>query len=235
MNSKLIKLLVSVCVSLSLIIAGEWGYAGYMRHRLLASIKSATLQNYKADQLPTIELVKQPEDSYVDLVSRPLFIKGRRAVEEPHPDVLPGEAAKPDNFDWQLNGVYSTKKAVLALFGRSKSKVAKDNYRKITVGDDLDGWKLIEINKDRALLKQGTHEKELLLRKAKPKILPPGANIPSPFTKAPASAPNPFTQAPASAPNPFTQVPPPAPPTPVPPVNPEPPANTTGDTPESNQ
>jgi hypothetical protein len=47
--------------------------------------------------------------------------------------------------------------------------VAKDNYRKIGIGAELDGWKIVEIYQDKALLKQGTQEKELLLRKIKPK------------------------------------------------------------------
>ncbi len=166
MNIKLIKLLVSVCIGLCLIIAGEWLYASYMQHRLLTSISSEKPQDYKTDELPEIELTKQPEESYVDLVARPLFIKGRKPVDEPSPEAAQA-AAKSESFDWQLTGVYSTKKTVSALFSRSKSKVAKDNHRKITVGDDLDGWKLTEINKDRAVLKQGSNEKELLLRKPK--------------------------------------------------------------------
>jgi hypothetical protein len=92
---------------------------------------------------------------------------------------------------------------VSALFSRSKSKAAKDNYRKITLGDDLDGWKLVEINKDRALLKRGSGEKELPLRKPKSKALPPPQQPPNnvspftPFTPPPAPA-----QAPAPAPAP---------------------------------
>ncbi len=186
MNIKLVKLLASVCIGLCLIIAVEWLYASYMRHRLLASISSEKPQDYKADELPEIELTKKPEESYVDLVARPLFIKGRRPVEEPHTEAEQSVAAKSETFDWQLTGVYSTKKTMSALFSRSKSKVAKDNHRKLTVGDDLDGWKLIEINKDRAVLKQGGNEKELLLRKPKPKELPREENAtPPPPTPAP--------------------------------------------------
>ncbi|MFZ2312921.1 MAG: hypothetical protein WAV82_09920, partial [Methylobacter sp.] len=171
MNTKLLKVLASVCIGLSLIIAVEWLYASYSKHRLLKSISSEKLQDYKTDELPKIDLTKQPEESYVDLVARPLFIEGRKPVDEPSPEAAQA-AAKSESFDWQLNGVYSTKKNTSALFSRSKSKVAKDNHRKITVGDDLDGWKLIEINKDRVLLKQGGNEKELLLRKPKLKVLP---------------------------------------------------------------
>jgi len=213
MNIKLIKLLVSVGISLCLVIAGEWLYARYMQHRLLASIAEEKPQEYKADQLPDIELTRQPEDNYVDLVARPLFIKGRRPVDEPVRET--GQAAaKTETFDWQLTGVYSTKKTVSALFSRAKSKVAKDNHRKITVGEDLDGWKLIEINKDRALLKQGSKEKELLLRKPKLKTPLPGAN----GTVPPAPAP-----APAPAATPESEPPPP------------PPQDNNGDASEGNQ
>jgi type II secretory pathway component PulC len=187
MNNKLIKLLLFVSIGLCLIIVGEWLYASYMKYSLLTSVSSAKPQDYKTDELPEIELTKQPEESYVDLVARPLFIKGRRAVDEPRPEAEQGEA-RSENFDWQLNGIFGTKKAVSALFSRAKTKVAKDNFRKITVGDELDGWKLIEINKDRAVFKQGNKEKELLLRKPKSKelsrqpnqVAPPAQPVPAP-------------------------------------------------------
>lgn len=188
MNSKLITLLVFACISLSLIIAGEWLYASYTQHRLLTSVSSEKLQDYKADELPEIELTKQPEESYVDLVARPLFVKGRRAVEEPSPEAEQA-AAKSESFDWQLTGVYGTKKTVSALFSRAKSKLAKDNFRKITLGDDLDGWKLTEMNKDKVMLKQGANVKELLLRKPKLKVLSPRANGAAPAVPAAVSEP----------------------------------------------
>lgn len=198
MNSKLIKLLLSAVIGLCLIIAGEGLYAVTMKHRLLTSISSAKPQDYKTDELPAIELTKQPEESYVDLVARPLFIKGRRAVDEPRPEAEQA-AVKPENFDWQLSGVYGTPKAESALFSRSKTKVAKDNFRKITVGGEIDGWKLTEIDKDRALFKQGDKEKELLLRKPKLKELPRQENKVAPPIPAPVSAPPP---APAAIPEP---------------------------------
>lgn len=198
MNSKLIKLLASVCIGLCLIIAAEWLYASYMRHRLLTSIGSEKPQDYESDELPEIDLEKQPEDSYVDLVARPLFIKGRRPVNEPSPEAEQA-GAKSDSFDWQLSGIYSAKKTFSALFSRSKSKVAKDNHRKLTVGEELDGWKLTEINKDSVMLKQGGSEKELLLRKPKlKKASPPSVNGAIPPAPAPAAP----VPAPAAVPEP---------------------------------
>lgn len=201
MNNKLIKLLTSACVSLCLIIAGEWLYASYRQHSLLTSISSAEPQDYKADELPEIELAKQPEESYADLVDRPLFIEGRRPVAEVSPETAQAAAAaKSDSFDWQLTGVYSTQKTLSALFGRSKSKLAKDNYRKITVGGDLDGWELTEINEDRVMLTQGSNKKELLLRKQKSKAPPQAAGGTMPTIQAPVPKALPVTPAPVPEP-----------------------------------
>ena len=177
MNSKLVSVLASVCIVLMLIIIGEWFYA--VRAQKL-TLNSTTIAETKAlnDEMPTIELTRQSEESYADLVTRPLFIKGRKPVDEPSPEDEK-TAATANNFDWQLNGVYSSKKGLAALFSRSTSKVPKDNYRKISTGADLDGWKLTEIQKDRAILKQGDQQKELLLRKPKLKDLSKKPKVPN--------------------------------------------------------
>lgn len=177
MNKKLISLLLIVCAVLVLIIVGEWLYAIKAQRDLLAST-SASAKKAAPDAMPTLALTKQPEESYDQLVNRPLFIKGRKPVEEPKPETaqVPVVAVV---FDWDLNGVYTKDKGLTALFSRAKTKVPKDNYRKIAVGADLDGWKLTEIKTDRAIFMQGTNKKEVLLRKAKPKSpLPP--NRPAP-------------------------------------------------------
>jgi hypothetical protein len=177
MNSKLVTVLVSVCIVCALIIIGEWFYAVQAQKQTLASTTSAETK-ISHDEMPGIELTRQSEESYADLVARPLFIKGRRPVDEPSPEEA--QAINVANtFDWQLNGVYSTKKGLSALFSRSTSKVAKDNHRKISTGADLDGWKLTEIYKDKAILKQGNQQKELLLRKPKSKGLPKNPNVPN--------------------------------------------------------
>ena len=167
MNSKLIAGLASFCIACILIIIGEWLYASWAEKTILTSLTS-TDKKLSPDEMPHIELNEQPEESYVDLVARPLFIKGRKPIDEPSPEEAKN-ALVPVIFDWELNGVYTTANGLSALFSRSKTKVAKDNYRKISIGAELDGWKIVEIYQDKALLKQGVQEKELLLRKIKPK------------------------------------------------------------------
>ena len=167
MNKKLIAGLACFCIACTLIIIGEWLYASWAEKTILTSLTSKD-KKLSPDEMPHIELNEQPEESYVDLVARPLFIKGRKPIDEPSPEAIQN-ALVPVVFDWELNGVYTTANGLSALFSRSKTKVAKDNYRKIGIGAELDGWKIVEIYQDKALLKQGTQEKELLLRKIKPK------------------------------------------------------------------
>ena len=173
MNNKLVSVLAGICLALILIIIGEWLYAINSQKQLLNSASSLETKKYQLDEMPVIELTGKSEESYADLVTRPLFIKGRKPVDEPTPEEKKNAAAAVAvKFDWVLNGVYTKRKTLSALFSRATSKVPKDNFRKKIVGEDLDGWKLTEIYKDKVILKQGSEEKELLLRKPKLKELP---------------------------------------------------------------
>ena len=177
MNSKIMFVLVSVCIVCVFIVAGEWYYSVQVEKHALAPATSAG-KKISIDEMPVIELIRQPEESYADFVARPLFINGRRPVEEPSPEEAQN-IAEANILDWELNGVYTTKKGLSALFSRSKSKAAKDNYRRMSVGADLSGWKLTEIRTDRVILKQGAQQKELLLRKPKLKELSKQPNRPN--------------------------------------------------------
>jgi hypothetical protein len=169
MNIKLISALASICIVCALLIMGEWFYALWAEKSTLSSLV-ATDTKTSHDDMPDINLNEKTEQSFADLVTRPLFIKGRKPVDEPTPEETQNAAAAaPVVFDWELNGVYTTSKGLSALFSRSKSKVAKDNYRKISLGADLDGWKLSEIFQDKVVLKQGAQQKDLPLRKIKAK------------------------------------------------------------------
>lgn len=169
MNIRLIKFLTSICVGLCVIIFCEWLYAVYAQKQLLESIQAVDKQNKRLAELPSLELTKQPESSYVDLVARPLFIQGRKPVNEPTNVTVPVTNAATETFNWAVNGIYTYQNKLYALISRTTTKVPKDNYRKVTKDNDIDGWKLTEIFKDRIVVSQGGKTKELPLRKAKPK------------------------------------------------------------------
>lgn len=195
MNIKLISLLAAGCTALVILIAGEWFYSGSAQQQLLTSAMSVKAPDFQPDELPTMELAGEPESSYEDLVSRPLFIKGRKPVEEPTSEQANATSVV-ENFDWQLNGIYTTKKGISALFSRAKSKLAKDNFRRIIAGEELDGWKLTEIGKDNVFLTQGSEKKELPLRKPKLKTKALSPRQPNPANPAAVPAAEPPSEQP---------------------------------------
>jgi hypothetical protein len=167
MNNKLITVLLAACLPLTLIIIGEWFYALHVRDAALTPAPK-TSKAASPTEMPSLDLSGLTEESYQQLVNRPLFIKGRRPVEEPTIEQTQAGAIQA-NFDWQLNGIYSTPKGQSALFSRITTKIPKDNFRRIGLGSNLDGWKLEEIASDKVILSLGSGKKELPLRKAKPK------------------------------------------------------------------
>lgn len=167
MNVKLITLLASLCLALGLIIAGEWLYARQTQAKLLAPA-AVKPDPAEPEALPGVSVAAQSEDSYTALILKPLFIKGRKPVDEPDPEE--SRTAVPESaFDWELSGIYGKNGRVSALVSRGKVKVIRDNHRRIRIGAELDGWKLADIQNDRVILMRGDARKELLLRKPKPK------------------------------------------------------------------
>lgn len=177
MNSKLIKTLTIVCLVLMVIIALEWLYAARVQKQLLSSISSPSTP-ILPDEMPAIDLNAQPEESYVDLVERPLFIAGRKPIAETEQTQTVVTA---NTFDWRLSGIYTTQKGLTALLTRTVAKIpdpanvasakpSADKYRKVIIEGDIDGWKVTAIHPDEVMLMQGSTQKKLLLRKPKPKI-----------------------------------------------------------------
>ena len=185
MNFKLIKFLTAICVALCIVLVCEWMYAMFTQSQLLKDAENADSKKKVIAELPSIELSKRPEASYSDLVTRPLFIQGRKPVNEPTDTPTPTTNTATDTFNWALNGIYTQHNKLYALFSRTTTKLPKDNYRKVTKDSDIDGWKVIEIDKDKVVVSQGTKQLDLPLRKPKPKdatnktadpMVAPGAN-----------------------------------------------------------
>jgi hypothetical protein len=178
MNSKLIKALSIVCLVFIAVITLEWFYATNAQEQLLSSISQPSKQAV-TDKMPTINLNAQTEAVYVDLVNRPLFISGRKPVAEVDQTPEQVTAGVAGTFDWQLNGILTTKKGLMALLTRTIVKTPSDKYRKVIVGDNIEGWKVAQIHADKIQLTQGSTQKELLLRKLKAKKQEQNGAIPT--------------------------------------------------------
>jgi hypothetical protein len=188
-NIKVLRLVAAICAVLLVIIVMEWLIAKFSESRLLNSIESPASSNVSNDPLPEVDLDAKTEESYVELVSRPLFLKGRKPVEEISAE-KEKEQAGSETFDWRLDGIYTGKNGLSALLSRTKAEgvsravagsqpsVAGSqdkpiNYRKVSENEDVDGWRLAQIKTDRVVFELGGETKELVLRKPKPKELPP--------------------------------------------------------------
>jgi len=198
MNRKIHTVLAIICLVCTLTLVCEWFYTAWQQKKALNSSVALNEKQF-LDEMPVIDLLKQPEESYQDLSTRPLFIKGRRPVTEPSKEATQNIQTTADTFDWQLNGVYTTANGFSALLSRAITKGARSRYRKLIIGAEIDGWKLTEIKKDRVIFEQNNLSKELFLQKSKPKELSNNPNAPI-IPAAPDAASNPPI---AEAPNPF--------------------------------
>ncbi len=171
MNRPTLLILVALNALFVTVLVGEW----FAETEVPAIQKVEQKQDeVEIDDLPTLEMLTETsEDNYSDLVEHPMFIKGRKPVNEPEPEnTSVTEVKRMDVFVWNLTGIFTTSKGMTAFLNRTNTKVEKDNYRKIKVGDELDGWKMTEIQSDKIILTQSGETKTLLLHKAKPKNAP---------------------------------------------------------------
>ncbi|PKM12843.1 MAG: hypothetical protein CVV13_03815 [Gammaproteobacteria bacterium HGW-Gammaproteobacteria-3] len=202
MNSRLIKLLAKACAILVVVIIAERQYAQYVKDQLFKHWPTNTGQKQNIGELPKIDLTRKPEESYVELINRPLFIEGRRPAPEPESENAAtgadggaeDQVAVPiEDFDWELDGVYLHQDTAMALFSRPKKTTGQASHAKKLINESIDGWKLIAIEPDKVVLEQGGKQHELLLRKPKPTKLPPQVK-PAPKQNTPTATPNPFLQ-----------------------------------------
>lgn len=186
MNRPTLFALIALNLLLAFVLAGEW-FAG--NEAADAPQRESKMVEVPDEALPSLDLEAISEDQYSDLVERPLFIKGRKPVAEPEAETAPvADVKRNEVFVWDLTGVFATPKGVTAFFSRINGKVEKDNYRKLKLGGEIDGWKLSEIHPDKVIFSQAGEIKTLPLRKAKPKTA--AVPVPTNVNNRPPQRPN---------------------------------------------
>lgn len=219
MNKKLIGFLSVCCASLIGLISVEWFYVAQAQTDSLKThvppVKDAPL-----DEMPALDLTQTALEDYGDFVNRPLFIKGRKPVDEPPPE-LKGNPSFTSNaitapFDWQLLGIFSMPKKQGILVGKTMPKgKSKENYKRLKLDDELDGWKVTTIQSDKVVFTKGVETKELPLHKKRPKMplnrqgMPPNQVPPNSTDAGP--QPTPPEGTPPDQPPPVDDIPPPDP------------------------
>ncbi|WP_213379913.1 hypothetical protein [Allochromatium tepidum] len=142
------------------------------------------------DLLTQIE-TQEARDHYVSITERPLFRPDRRP--EPPVDEQPGPEVAQESADlsvFDLNAVLITPDIVSAWV----RDPAQPKLRRLRIGDDLQGWAVLDIQEDRVLLERQGQQDALILRdysKAAPASAPsPPARkaLPRPPPRAPVRA-----------------------------------------------
>lgn len=170
-NPALVKLLCTACAVLVVIIAGEWWYWG-QANGIPAGEAHVLSTDYEALAFPQFQSDRPSEDRYNDLVSRPLFIEGRRPAPEPEPERASETSS--ETLDWELTGIYTVQQKPHVLLRRINPLPDQKSHKKLPINDEIDGWRLVEVLPDKAILDRGGERKELILRKPKQKELLPG-------------------------------------------------------------
>lgn len=178
---------------LLVVLALEWGHNRFVRtdfEKLLATKPQVKLANPEI-AVDSYQLADIQE--YGDMIQRPLFMEGRKPAES---DIAQVEDAPHEQtpLTVKLMGVVVAPGGKTALFVDQQGKYKRGRKNAV-----IQGWKLVEIMNDRAVLEQDGQQKELPLLKPKPK------------TQVPAVAGRPQNPPPPNQPgrNPMVRNPPP--------------------------
>lgn len=183
-NLALVKLLAGACAVLIVVITVEWWYWG----RAVGEAAMPSI-DYQELRFPQFKGDEHDPGTYNDLVNRPLFIEGRRAVPEPDPEQSPMQMGS-ETLDWELTGIYTFQQQHHVLLRRVKPLPDQKNHKKMSLNEEVDGWRLVEILVDKAILERGAERQELILRKPKQKEPSPGRRPSSvPPRRSPPAAP----------------------------------------------
>lgn len=164
-NYKLTIFLIIWCVVLAVILIAEWSYSSYSRKKLYSSLDNTVVKVDEFELLPELEDTNNPLESFAEMVNRPLFVEGRRPVEDAvsvvQLEVYSGK------MELILTGIIDTPGGVTALV-QDKEK----NHFRLVLHDPIQGWEVDAIEADKIIMKRNKERSELMLRKPRPPGMP---------------------------------------------------------------
>lgn len=169
MNINLIKFLFALCLLFVFILFLEWEFSGTSGKQFVEVLPTENDTQNQEVELPEITLSKQAKETFVTIVDKPLFIQGRKPVDEATGIDDRYVGGRVD--DLILDGIYTVDKQMIALMREGRGS---GEYLKKSEGDDIIGWTIKEIWADRVVLVLASDKKSILLRKPRdiPKLRP---------------------------------------------------------------
>ena len=160
-------LMLAGCLLFASLIAAEWAvhakYVADLNARLSEIGDDAGLL---PESFPDEAISLASAETFSEMVERPLFVAGRRPMEEQAETADAGtEPVFTGKLNIKLMGVISVPEGKTVLFVDSAGK-----YSRAEQDDTIEGWRVSEVQFDRVVLEQSGAVEELLLRKPKPKV-----------------------------------------------------------------
>ena len=171
MFNPLIKILLGLSSLLLVLFALEWYW---LTDAQQAERRMQALSTFEELSLPQLDFTDQMLTNSQDMLKRPLFIEGRRPIEESQDQELTESSGDIDEF--LLMGVYQVDDKPVALL---KDK-QQQKYEKKTEGETIAGWRIKQVLPDRIVVERQGKEKTVALRKPKPKTTRIRPGIPKP-------------------------------------------------------
>jgi Type II secretion system protein C len=103
-------------------------------------------------------------DEFADFVDRPLLVEGRKPPPPEEEQKQQAEAQDATPLSLKLMGVLFSPSGEMAILAEQTGK-----NRRVRKGATLNGWKLVELHRDRVTLQRGEERRDLQLLKPKPK------------------------------------------------------------------
>ncbi|MDF1584261.1 MAG: hypothetical protein P1P78_13255 [Methyloprofundus sp.] len=169
-----------------LLIAVQINLGKNYRAQKLEELRNIPGAEFNMQAIPSYQFSGKSLDDYPDIVQRPLFFKGRQPIfiDDTEQASTESEAQTRGEISIDLVGIINTPEGTFALFQDPKAKSHADKFKRFAQGDEINGWRLKEIQYDRVIIVSDTEDKELLL--SKPRVAKP--------VKAPQGKPNPFNK-----------------------------------------
>lgn len=172
-------ILAGLCVVFGVVVLLEWSRLESQLRDRQSAIVTPIESELSFEKISEVDLELPVIDSYTDLIERPLFVEGRRPLEESD-DALQQADKYQGEIRAKLMGIYSGSDGMTALILDAEGK-----YVRVKKQDSVDGWQVEALFPDRVTLKQGVETQDLKLHKPKPKFSrKPRQRKPTPKSRA---------------------------------------------------
>ncbi len=142
------------------------------RAEKLADLFDVSGVDFSMQQAASYQVTQDDIEKYTDIVARPIFFKGRQAITIEESEIIDGQQNRPHTvikIKQTLIGIINTPQGKYAVFQDPNAQNTQKKFIHVMQGEEIDGWRIKEIQSDRLTLTSGTETEEIRL--AKPRTI----------------------------------------------------------------